>query len=120
MGAKQSTDRGRGSHVGGLVLLYQAVLGSEGGGLGATGEAQLVQDAAHVVAGGVLADDELSCNFFVSEALGDQGEHLPLPIGEQGRLFVLLFGRQLLEAVQHPGGNCGVQQRLASGRRLRQ
>ena len=93
------------------------MLGGKRRGLAPATEAELVQDPADVVAGGILADDELGRDFLIGETLCDQGQHLPLPPGQESRLSVMLFGRQLPKSVQHFGGNGGVQQRLPAGGR---
>ena len=46
-------------------LIQQPVFGGEDGGFAAAGETEFVEDAAQVVAGGVLADDQFPRDLFV-------------------------------------------------------
>ena len=58
--------------------LDEAVAVSVGGGLGAIGRAGLAQDAADVVGGGVLADEQRRADLAVAEAQGDEAQDLDL------------------------------------------
>ncbi|SNQ45832.1 hypothetical protein FRACA_1140006 [Frankia canadensis] len=72
-------------------------------------ELELLQDVANVVLHRVLADVQLLGDVAVVHALGDEPQHLHLPVGEPGRgqlrpvVLVLDHGRELAEELRRHG-----------------
>ena len=66
----------------GRMADVERMLDEKGGGLGASGHAQLLQHVAEVVLDGLVTQPQDQCNFLVGLALGDQSEHPPLLRGE--------------------------------------
>src|SRR4051794_6280080 len=63
-------------------LLLGAMLGDIGGGLGAAGELELLEDRAHVRLDGMLAQEELARDLAVGLALGDERKDTALLLRE--------------------------------------
>src|SRR5215203_1750785 len=58
--------------------------GRHRGGFGPGADAELREDAAHVVLGGLRRDEEAAADLGVRQALAEEGEHLALPRRELG------------------------------------
>ena len=60
----------------GRMADVERMLDEKGGGLGASGHAQLLQHVAEVVLDGLVTQPQDQCNFLVGLALGDQAAAL--------------------------------------------
>ena len=82
-------------------------------GFGAAGHAHLRQQRRDVVLDRLLGEVQPLADLTVGEALGQEIEHLVLLVGEAGQALVLR--RAAAEALEHPGGDDGVEEVLSRG-----
>ncbi len=66
----------------GVSPLHLAAMNCVKGGLGAMGQMQLAQNAAHMLARRVFSDNQPMPDFQIGAALGHQGQYFPLSLGQ--------------------------------------
>src|SRR5829696_10428330 len=96
------------------VSPYGALTPGVDGGLSAVGEVELREDVRDVALNRLLADEEVPGDLGVAEAVGDQAQHLQLPVGELAEHVGRLAARPA-QLAHNPGGHARVEDGLARG-----